>query len=185
MPASRAVAPLGVLRKLLRIRPQCLTLVPAQMPLAPELKELLFRTQLSLGNQTKLADSLGVNPATISRWLSDAQGIDVGACLQIAKLTRADPAKVLRWAGHDPDRYLSGSLVLSPEADEIMDRARLLEWERLRRQIPERFRPAADRTVQTLLDTYRDACADTATAAASGAPHPTSPRPSRQRSRAR
>lgn len=125
-----------------------------------DLRRVLLETVSELGTQAKVAEELGVDQATVSRWVSGSQGMEIGQCLLFAKMTNTPLADVMRWAHHDPDRYLESSALppLSAESQSIADRVRVLGWERTRRTIPEKFRPLVDRVIDTVLSSYTEAC---------------------------
>lgn len=128
--------------------------------LSEELQRALLDAVVSLGNQARVAEHLQVDQATVSRWIAGRQGMDIGQCLLFAKLTQTPLVDVMRWANHDPEKYLESSALapLSADAQSIADRARMMEWERRRRSIPERVRPYLDRAVKALITSYEDAC---------------------------
>lgn len=117
-----------------------------------ELIQALFEALNALGNQAKLAEAIGASQGTVSRWLRNTHGMEVGYCLKFAKITGRDPAQVLRWAGHDPADYLPTTLVLSEEAAEIQARVQLLAWHKRRQQLPPELQPIADVMIIGILD---------------------------------
>ena len=128
------------------------------MTLHSDLRRALHEAMLSLGSQAKLAEALGADQATVSRWLAGRQGMEVGYALKFAILSGIDAATVLRWAGFDPHDYLPSKLVMSPEASEIESRRRVLDWHKRRLRIAEPLRESADRSISDLLDVYIAAC---------------------------
>lgn len=124
-----------------------------------QLQRILLDTVVKLGNQAKVAEELGVDQATVSRWLAGRQGMDVGQCLRLAKLTQQRAADIMIWANHNPDDYLdSGNLPpLSADAQEIAERVQILNWERKRNSIPEHLRPMLDTAVDSVLTSYQEA----------------------------
>jgi transcriptional regulator with XRE-family HTH domain len=123
------------------------------------LKKLLYETVLSLGNQARFAETIGVNQATVSRWISGEQGMDLGACLRLAKLTRHPLPDILLWANHNPEDYLDSDQLppLSADAQSIADRARLLLWERRRKSVAVEIRPFLDNAVEAVIGSFQEA----------------------------
>jgi transcriptional regulator with XRE-family HTH domain len=117
---------------------------------------VLLEAVVRLGNQAEVSKELRVDQATVSRWLSGKQGMDVGACLRLAKLTQTKASDILRWANHDPDEYLqSGNLPpLSSDALAVDQRVRILGWERKRNLLPTSVRPIVDSAVDAVLNSY-------------------------------
>lgn len=117
-----------------------------------ELKRIVREAVLDLSSQVALAEAIGVNQATVSKWLSDQQNPDVAACLRLALFTGRSQAEILRLAGYRPEDYLPSTIPPVPaEAGDLESRARILDWERRRKLLPTRLQLAVDRTVDCLL----------------------------------
>lgn len=139
--------------------PQSVTLPGVPRHLDEELRKVLLNAILELGNQAALAQNLGVDQATVSRWIAGRQGMDPGQCLIIARLTHSPIEDILRWAHHDPSRYLDSPTLpqLRPDSMAIADRSRLTDWESRRSSLPEKIRPAVDKAVRAVLESYQEA----------------------------
>jgi DNA-binding transcriptional regulator YdaS (Cro superfamily) len=145
----------------LRYAAQSVTLGHVPRQLSKELQRLLLDTVVSLGNQARVAEHLGVDQATVSRWISGRQGMDIGQCLRLAKLTHQSAAELLRWANHDPNEYLEAGRLppLAADASMIDERIRILDWEKKRRALPDHIKPMVDQAIDALLKSYQEACA--------------------------
>ena len=150
----------ALIRNDLRDLPGSSTVVRVPSQLDKKLQRILLDTVMKLGNQARVAEQLGVDQANVSRWLAGRQGMDVGQCLRLAKLTQHRAADIMLWANHNPCDYLeSGNLPpLSTEAQDVANRVRLLEWERKRSEVPQHVRPMLDKAVDSVITSWLQAC---------------------------